>query len=239
MTAEDDRQTLAGEYVLGTLPATERATVESRLSHDAALRMAVEDWEVRLHPLTALAPPAEPSVDLWERIRHSVSNAQSITPIAKTSKPPRQTAWWNSVRLWRGLAGAGFATAALLAGVLVTRDLGPSQTQYLVVLVTPQNQAPGWVVQVDGRERLSLVPLGTGTVPAGKSLQFWTKADGWSGPVSLGLVVPGKPLRIPVDKLPPLQANQLFELTLEPQLGSPIGRPTGPIQFIGRAVKAT
>lgn len=40
-----------------------------------------------------------------------------------------------------------------------------------------------------------------------------------------------------LDKLPPLQANQLFELALEPAAGSPIGRPTGPIQLIGRAVK--
>jgi anti-sigma-K factor RskA len=34
-----------------------------------------------------------------------------------------------------------------------------------------------------------------------------------------------------------LEPNQLFELTLEPKTGSPIGKPTGPIQFIGRAVK--
>jgi anti-sigma-K factor RskA len=42
---------------------------------------------------------------------------------------------------------------------------------------------------------------------------------------------------VPLDKLPPLESNQLFELTLEPASGSPIGKPTGPIQFIGRAVK--
>jgi anti-sigma-K factor RskA len=74
-------------------------------------------------------------------------------------------------------------------------------------------------------------------VPAEKSLQFWTKADGWTGPVSLGLVQPGQTVQIPLDKLPPLQPNQLFELTLEPANGSPTGRPTGPIQFIGRAVQ--
>ena len=78
---------------------------------------------------------------------------------------------------------------------------------------------------------------GVAEVPADKALEFWTKADGWSGPVSLGLVQPGQPLQIPLDKLPPLQPNQLFELTLEPPTGSPVGKPTGPIQFIGRAVK--
>ena len=54
---------------------------------------------------------------------------------------------------------------------------------------------------------------------------------------SLGLVKPGEAIEVPVDQLPPLQPNQLFELTLEPEGGSPIGRPTGPIQFIGRAVQ--
>ena len=57
--------------------------------------------------------------------------------------------------------------------------------------------------------------------------------------MSLGLVKPGQTVRIPLDKLPPLQPNQLFELTLEPVNGSPTHRPTGPIQFIGRAVKVT
>lgn len=33
------------------------------------------------------------------------------------------------------------------------------------------------------------------------------------------------------------RANQLFELTLENTGGSTVGKPTGPVQFIGRAVK--
>ena len=119
---------------------------------------------------------------------------------------------------------------------MVTRPL-PSP-QYMVVLVAPQDKAPGWVIQTSSSRQLSLVPLGTFEVPPQKTLQFWTKADQWRGPVSLGLVKQqGQTLRIPIDKLPPLEANQLFELTLEPENGSPIDRPTGPIQFIGRAVK--
>lgn len=34
-----------------------------------------------------------------------------------------------------------------------------------------------------------------------------------------------------------LQAGQLFEITLQPQADSPTRRPTGPILYIGRAVK--
>ncbi|MNO07356.1 Anti-sigma-K factor rskA [compost metagenome] len=55
--------------------------------------------------------------------------------------------------------------------------------------------------------------------------------------MSLGLVKPGQRLQVPLDQLPPLTPNQLFELTLENPGGSPTGKPTGPIQFIGRAVK--
>ena len=107
----------------------------------------------------------------------------------------------------------------------------------MVVLAAPNNMAPGWIVQVNTEGALKLVPLGTTNVAAEKSLQLWTKADGWKGPVSLGLVQPGKALDISLAKLPPLQPNQLFEITLEPKSGSPIGRPTGPILYIGRAVQ--
>jgi anti-sigma-K factor RskA len=111
---------------------------------------------------------------------------------------------------------------------------------FMVVLVAPQNQSPGWVVQAASRDSIQLIPLAAASVPADRALQFWTKADGWSGPVSLGLVQPGpvgQPLQIPLSQLPPLKPNQLFELTLEPASGSPTGKPTGPIQFIGRAVQ--
>jgi anti-sigma-K factor RskA len=97
--------------------------------------------------------------------------------------------------------------------------------------------APGWIVQASASGAIRLAPLGSTPVAPGKSLQLWTKADGWKGPVSLGLVEPGKPLEIKQAALPAVQPNQLFEITLEPQDGSPIGRPTGPILYIGRAVQ--
>jgi anti-sigma-K factor RskA len=92
-------------------------------------------------------------------------------------------------------------------------------------------------MQANDAREIQLIPLSETEVPEDKALQFWTKADDWQGPVSLGLVKPGEVFRVPLGKLPPLQPNQLFELTLEKSTGSPINKPTGPIQFIGRAVK--
>lgn len=232
----DDLQTLAGQYVLGTQDAAQRRAIEERLPQDAALRAAVDAWEQRLQPLTSLAPPQEPSPGLWPRITASLWPAAE--PQRAAAAAPRRWWDWDSLALWRGLAGSGFAAAAVLAGVLVLGTApAPGPARYFVVLAAPQSQAPGWLVQAQAADRLRLVPLGSDVVPAEKSLQFWTKADSWSAPVSLGLVKPGEAIEVPVDKLPPLQPNQLFELTLEPAGGSPIGKPTGPIQFIGRAVQ--
>ena len=143
--------------------------------------------------------------------------------------------WWNLLPLWRGLSAAGLAATLILGSILLTQTT--PKPSFLVVLVAPQDKAPGWVIQASNSHEIQLIPLGVVEVPADKALEFWTKADGWQGPVSLGLVKPGEALSVPLDKLPPLQPNQLFELTLEGANGSPIGKPTGPIQAIGRAVK--
>lgn len=263
-----DLNTLAGEYVLGTLSWARRQQVAAQLPTDAALRQAVADWQAHLLPLTALAEPVEPAAALWSRISASLDAQAAPAPAASWGAPaqlpahapqarhanpaqrPAQPAsarpsfggqLWANLALWRALAGAGFAAAVVLAVVLLSGPaLVPAAPAYLVVLVAPANQSAGWIVQARSSGQLELQPVGAGAdaaLPADKSLQFWTKADGWSKPVSLGLVTPGQTLRIPLDALPPLQDNQLFELTIEPAGGSPTQLPTGPIQFIGRAVK--
>lgn len=237
----DDLHVLAGEYVLGTLPAVRRAEVEARMSNDAALRTAVEQWQQKLLPLNALAAPVEPSPGLWARIETSVAaqvaSGKGVRPAA-AAPTAAASGWWNSLRLWRGLAATGFAAAAFMGIVVVGKLAQPPGPGYMVVLVGPQDKAPGWVVQAGtNSQQARLIPLGKVDVPADKSLQFWTKGNDWKGPVSLGLVRPGESKEVSLDKLPPLEPNQLFEITLEPYNGSPLDRPTGPILFIGRAVK--
>ncbi len=223
----EDVQVLAGEYVLGTLSAAARAEVEKRLLLEPVLRLAVQKWEADLLPLTALVEPVAPSADLWRRIERSTA------PVLTVKRP-----MWDSLGLWRMLTAGSMLATLVLAVTLAGRMAVPAgKPQYMVVLVAPQDRAPGYVVQANASHELNLVPLNAAAVPSDKSLQFWTKADGWKGPVSLGLVKPGQTITIPLDALPNVQPNQLFELTLEPVNGSPLNKPTGPIQFIGRAVK--
>ncbi|MFK0310016.1 anti-sigma factor domain-containing protein [Pseudomonas sp. NPDC090233] len=216
---------LAGEYVLGTLSTEEHEAVRQRLDEDGELRSAVDAWEQRLLALNALAEPVTPSARLWSRINRSLDAQQ----------PPQPLRWWQRLALWQGMAGAGVLASLLLAFTLLTAK-APAPS-YLVVLAAPADSAAGWVVQASDRRDIQLIPLGQFPVPSDKVLQFWTKGEQWKAPVSLGLVKPGEQYRVSSDDLPPLEANQLFELTLEKAGGSPTGRPTGPVQFIGRAVK--
>jgi anti-sigma-K factor RskA len=230
MNAARDPFELAGEYVLGTLPAERRRQVEQALPDDAALRAAVDFWERRLLPLTSLVEPVAPSPGLWTRIERSLAPM----PAARVRAP-----WWERLGVWRGLAAGGFAAAAIMAVVVGVRMQQPEQPRYLVVLAAPGNATPGWVLKMVDEDTLRLEPLAATAVPAQRALQLWTKADGWSGPVSLGLVKPGQAVDVELGKLPPVQSNQLFEITLEPAAGSPIGRPTGPILYIGRALRTS
>jgi anti-sigma-K factor RskA len=237
-TEPPDLHELAGEYVLGTLSARRRMDVEQRLPHEPQLRAAVDAWQERLLPLAQMAEPVSPPAHLWARIERSVEALTGAQQGAAASTIKRDVqSWWNNLSIWRGLAGAGLAASLVLGMTLLTQSRSTPAPSYLVVLVAPQDKAPGWVIQTSNSQDIQLIPLSVTEVPADKALEFWTKGEDWQGPVSLGLVKPGQTLQVPLDKLPPLQPNQLFELTLEQSTGSPIGKPTGPIQFIGRAVK--
>lgn len=226
---------IAGLYVLGLLDAARRNEVERDMENDAALQARVADWEERLLPLTRMVEPEPLPPGLWSRIERSLWPTQRAS--AASAPSALVSRLWDSLAFWRSLAATGFAAAMLLAVVGLPGTQQAGEPKFMVVLVAPDDKAPGWVVQASTEQSLKLIPLGVTEVPQAKALQFWTKGDKWKGPVSLGLVQPGRPLDVQMKELPPLEPNQLFEITLEPEYGSPIGRPTGPILYIGRAVK--
>jgi anti-sigma-K factor RskA len=159
-----------------------------------------------------------------------------------TRLPPRRAAerrapWWQGLRFWQGLSAAS-VVASLLLAVRLLAPPAADGARYVALLESPdERRVAGWVVEVQAGGALRLVPVGdTPPVPPGRALQFWTKPQGAAGPTSLGLVRAGQTVQMPVTRLPAVGAQQLFEITLEPEAGSPIGRPTGPILFVGRTV---
>jgi anti-sigma-K factor RskA len=95
--------------------------------------------------------------------------------------------------------------------------------------------APGAVVEAFSDGSVRLIPLQDIAVPQGRALQVWTLRDRQEGPISVGLMDKAQTLHLDLGKLPAPRVDQLFEITLEPETGSPTGRPTGPVLMKGLA----
>lgn len=242
MTPDDreERIASAGEYVLGTLSPADRDAFEQALASNAALQAEVYYWQDRLLPLAERVTAAQPAAQLWPDIEARLGVSPIATPAPSSTAPAANDPMWQRLQRWRVVSGMAIAASVLLASLLVLRAPGPPAApadRYLALLQSP-DKSTGWVVEVTTGDKVRLVPVGaTAEVPAGKALQFWTKAEGASGPTSLGLIRPGQVTELPAARLPAVGERTLFELTLEPETGSPIGRPTGPVLFIGRTVR--
>ncbi|MGH6609055.1 MAG: anti-sigma factor [Burkholderiaceae bacterium] len=238
----DDRTVAAGEYVLGTLSADERRDFEHALANDATLQAEVYQWQDRLLPLAERA--AGDTHDAPDAATWAAIDARLATPTAPRAAVPAgradaaNDALWQRLRRWQLTAGGAIAASIVLAALLLFRAPEQLPERYVAVLQAPGDTTAGWIVEAVAGERLVLRPVGPATtVPPGRALQFWTKTVSAAGPTSLGLVPAGQVTEVPLSRLPALEAQQLFELTLEPETGSPIGRPTGPILYVGRTVR--
>ncbi len=122
--AAEETQLLAGEYALGTLGAEDRATLVREAAADPGLRDAIEAWERWLAPLARIVPPRAPPAELWSRIEASAWGAEAVRePAPASGEAPGPAA--GRVRLWQGIAAAGFALAAAVAGVAVLHRPAP------------------------------------------------------------------------------------------------------------------
>jgi anti-sigma-K factor RskA len=70
---EEDQETLAAEYVLGTLSAEEREHAEALRSFDPEFDAAVKQWERRLGELNVMVEAVEPSAEVWDKIKGEIT----------------------------------------------------------------------------------------------------------------------------------------------------------------------
>lgn len=232
MTPEE-RDALAGEYVLGTLEAGAVRDVERSLAAgDAELRDAVAAWETRLAPLTALAPQEAPPPGLWARIEAALPAA----PGAAAAAPPPRAPERRRSDPWRWLALGSSAVAAGLAALLLVRP-APEGAPLMTVLLTSRDQ-PAWLVEADRGGALRLAAVNRQPVPPDRVMQLWALPQGATAPTSLGLIPSEAGQYSASTTAIRPSPGMLVEITLEPPGGSPTGRPTGPILFIGRLSEA-
>ena len=84
---DEDQDTLAAEYVLGTLSAEEREHAEALLSFDPGFEAAVRQWERRLGELNVMVEAVEPPTELWDKIKQEVSPSIAKPSAAEAELP--------------------------------------------------------------------------------------------------------------------------------------------------------
>jgi anti-sigma-K factor RskA len=214
-----ERDELAAEYVLGTLEAREAEAAQNLIARDAAFAALVADWERRLAPLQSLAVPEAPPPGLWARIEATLDGVA-----------PARAGWRFP---WPAFGLGASALAAGLAAFIVLRP--PAPAPLMTVLLTSQDQS-AFLVEAE-RGEIRLAAVNPRSVEAGRVMQLWALPQGATAPTSLGLVPETGRLSVTPRGIRP-EPGMLIEITLEPPGGSPTGRPTGPILFIGRLAAA-
>lgn len=225
MSTDEGIDALAGEYVLGTLDQSERASVAARRQREPDLDLAIREWEARLAPLDATTPAVPPSPDLLRRIEQAIDSGVgagdgTVVELAQLRR---------TVATWRRLAVAASSIAAVLMVVIGLRETvlrEPPQT-YIGVF-QKDDVLPSFYLTIDlARRELTIRPVDAKPLP-GRVYQLWIASDQLGpAPRSLGLV---DETLAPTTKLllsyePQLLQRATFGVSIEPAGGSPTGRP--------------
>jgi anti-sigma-K factor RskA len=227
---------LAAEYAAGTLRGPARQRFETLLPAHANLRRAVRAWQDRLMPLTLAIAPQQPSPAVWEgiekRIGAKVNSLRAGSPAAS----------WRQLAFWRWLAGLASTAAVVLAVVLAVPQ--PAQPPIVVVLGPAAPPAGGGVaaasfvasISPDGRSMVTR-PIANVRLESNRSLELWAVPKARPGqpaeaPRSLGVISADGATVVQRGKV--LDGVDALALSLEPSGGSPTGKVTGPILYVGK-----
>ena len=226
----------AAEYVLGTLPADERARFAERLQGDADLRATVAQWQARFAPLNDVAPDEAPSPALWQALERSIAR-HGFGPVAP-ELATNVVQLRRRVTFWRGATLATGALAAAMAGFVVLDRLSvpeaPAGQRYVAVVDTGGRE-PALIAEVDTATGLIRVRSLQAQTPAGQSLELWHIAEGHQ-PRSLGILEAGADAQTIQDAASAGPVDGVIAVTVEPPGGSPSGAPTGPVVYSGRLI---
>ncbi|WP_075289403.1 anti-sigma factor [Pararhizobium arenae] len=225
----DNIAAVADEYVLGLLEAAEVADLEAEMERNDDLKAAVAASRERFLPLDTTVEPATTDETLWQRIERALPE-QSASPRRNGQGPAND----NNGNGWRATAIASLAATVLLALGLAFSLMRTVEPLVVAVLLNDAGEVQA-VVEDFGNENAAIRLLADIDVPADKTIQVWTLPSKEMGPVSLGLIEGIRSTRLDGPSLPLPKDNQLYEITLEQQGGSPTGRPTGPILAKGWA----
>jgi anti-sigma-K factor RskA len=207
---------LAREYVLGTLSARSRARFARVLSFSLVARRAVTAWERHFAPLAASVRPVEPPESAWTGIE---------TALGLRAAPRAR-----GTGIWPALAAALAMVAVLFGGLYFSQQPTVERPAYVSV-VTDAATGPVWLLQAFTEARaLRVSTVNPRPAAAGTSYELWMLPDG-GNPVSLGLLpeMGAAQLGLSTAQLGVLMRTMTLAVSVEPAGGSPTGLPTGPV----------
>ncbi len=225
----------ASDYVLGLMPEGESRLFEHVMERDAALARHVAGMREELLPLDLSATPRDLPEDFLDRVKIALG-PQDNPPAPQTAPAFAHQKPANSPFAPRPILGL---IAAALVGVAVGLGAGwlrPQPEPRVVAVLLDDRGVPQAVIEDYGNDSASVRFVADIDVPADRSLQVWTLPSPELGATSLGVLDGAAPARLRFDDLPDPNAQQLYEVTLEPAGGSPTGRPTGPV--VGKGLAA-
>jgi anti-sigma-K factor RskA len=213
------RDLLAGDYVLGLMPARAKARFERLMAADAALARLVAEWSERLAPIDGATQPVTPPARVWRAIE------------AKTAaRPMPRGSLFESLVFWRGLAAAAAAVAAALV-LYIAVGRAP---ETVVAVLADSSGTPAFIATRTTSDEVAVAPVRQQSLEAQKSFELWAIAGGAPKPLGLVSAKPGQSLVVPASAL--AAGGTVLAVSLEPAGGSPTGLPTGPVLFQGRVL---
>jgi anti-sigma-K factor RskA len=231
MTVSPEDDFAAAEYALGTLDASEWATLAARRLREPDLDEAILAWEARLAPLAEAVPEIEPPRDLLPAIEARIRGASSDAPGNGTIVELER-----SIRRWRAMAIAASLFAGVLAIGFVARETSRRSAPHEYVAILQKDAAsPAFAVTVNlDKQELTVRPVAA-QAPPGKSYELWL-IDSKLGARSLG-VIGDTPRGANLSAYDPtVVADATYAVTVEPPGGSPTGQPSGAPVFVGKLI---
>jgi anti-sigma-K factor RskA len=237
MTDHEHIDELAAEYVLGTLTADERSSVDVQRASNADLNSAIAAWERRLSPFLDAVEPVSPPAHLYDKIQARLSPASNVV-----SMQAFQDKLAARAGRWRAATMAMTAVAASLAGVLVWREAyKPPMSETFVAVLQAEQQTPAFLMTIDTKSHMCAIKAVAAPKMPDKNYELWMVHDSLGQPKSMGLI--GKSGEMDVmamseDTDMDLYMNATFAVSLEPEGGSPTGQPSGPVMYVGKLVRS-
>ena len=227
MTDRRSSQTLAAEQALGLAAGGDSSAEAAR-------------WRGRFAPLFDEVEPVDPPADLWARIALRTGGAADTGNVVVLRR---------RVNLWRAATGGMTALAASLALVLLQQPNAPPPP----IAAAPVERAAAPMVAMLGEgkqmkvvaswdpksQRLVLAVADDMPADPKHSHELWVIPAGGQ-PTSMGTMPDSKQMHMELaDQLARLlQQGATIAITVEPQGGSPTGKPTGPIVAAGALTSA-